>query len=393
MKQTDFLRDGIIRHCESLQIPGETVGHYRFAPRCKLTFWASAFVALSRFLFDDLDRLTGEERQGWIDYLRDGQDEATGLWIDPVFLSSERTSEKHSDQLLHWHSSTFILTALDILGGKPKYPIAAIHHLLTPQSMQRAIEQLPWKLTPWIVGNWTYDIGSLVGFDYKTTKNPANLEAMNAFFRWHEDHQLASTGWWDLTGTAPVTDQQYGGYHTLMVYWMYDREVPRPEAMIDSSLSIQDSAGHFGGGCCHDMDVIDAVVTLSRQYGIREDAVCSSMEKALAWILKLQHRDGGFRDHLGGARSEFGWKQCTSDPQGADPCSDYFRGFSLALINEVLPHLGWQGNSWQWRHHGSFGHGTRPKSLLWRPQVFTPVSSRVELEISRDEACIAGAKS
>jgi len=171
---------GVLRHCESLRVDGETYGMYRYSPICKPTYWASAFAALARNLFSDLDNLTGEQRRQWIDYLAGGQDEETGLYIDPVFKSAERISPQHTDKLLFWHSTTFILTAVEILGGKHAYPVRAVHDILTPDSMVACVEQLPWKLSPWVVGNWTYDIGCLVGHDYRVTENPANLAAMEA---------------------------------------------------------------------------------------------------------------------------------------------------------------------------------------------------------------------
>ncbi len=366
----DAIRDGVLAHCESLRVEGEPYGRYVYSPLCKPTYWASAFVALTRYLFGDLDSLSEDERRQWADYLAGGQDEATGLYIDPVFRSEERTSPNHTDELLFWHSTTFILTALDVLGGRPKLPIRACHDILTPDAMVRRIESLPWKLTPWVVGNWTYDIGSLVGFDHVVTGDAANLEAMGAFFAWHEANQDPETGWWDIVGGFPVHHQQYGGYHTLMAYWMYDREVPRPEAMIDSSLSIGAPEGHFGGGCCSDMDVTDTVCTLSQQYDVRRREVAEAMEKTLEWVLHMQKPRSGFLDYEPGKgekgkesfRDEFGWRQCRGEPGQPDPCSDMFRGFSLAVISEVLEGTGLERVPW--RHHGSYGHGVRPKSLL-----------------------------
>ncbi|MGC9454399.1 MAG: hypothetical protein ACP5HU_05995 [Phycisphaerae bacterium] len=362
-RKPEEVRDGVLKHCESLRVtePDAPYGMYRFSPHCKPTYWASAFVALTRYLFGDMNNLSDEQRSQWLQYLIDGQDEQTGLYIDPVFKSEERISEQHTDELLFWHSTTFILTAVDILGGRPKYPIPKVHDILTPEKMEQMLENLPWSVTPWVAGNWTYDIGCLVGHDYRATGNAANLEAMDAFFNWHEQRQNPETGWWDLVGGFPLTHQQYGGYHTLMVYWMYDREVPRPEAMIDSSLSLQTDEGHFGGGCCPDMDCIDAAVSLARQYDTRMKEVTASMEKALPWLLKQQLPGGGFIDTPEG-RDEFGWQQCKCEPGEADPCSDFFRGFSVALCAEVVEGTGLE--NLPWRHHGSYGHGVRPRKLL-----------------------------
>lgn len=355
-----IVRQGVLAHVESLR--AGSAGLYRYAKACEPTLWASAYAALVRFLYDDLDRMDAKERTAWAEYLEAGQDEETGLWIDPVFHPSERNSPQHTDELLHWHASTFIATAIRILGGSVRYPISATHDLLKPSRMREFIESLPWEVSPWVVGNWTYDIGCLLGHDHLVTGNAANLEAMHEFFDWHDRHQDSKTGWWDLKGGFGLNHQQYGGYHTLMVYWMFHRDVPRPEAMIQSSLSLQSREGHFGGGCCSDMDVVDATVSLSRQYNILETPVRVGMERALPWILDRQAISGGFRDYPKHGRSEFGWRQCQSEEGEADPCSDYFRSFSVALISEVVPGTGF--DQVPWRFHGQFGHGVRPPSLL-----------------------------
>jgi hypothetical protein len=319
-------------------------------------------VALVRNLYGDLDSLPPEQRNEWLDYLIAGQDEETGLYIDPIFKSEERTSAQHTDELLFWHSTTFILSAVKVLGGMPKYPVSAVHDILTPKRMVSFIERLPWEQSTWVVGNWTYGIGSLVAHDYGVTQEPANLEAMDAFFDWHDSHQLPDTGWWDLGGNQPVRHQQYGGYHTLMVYWMYDRPVRNPDKMIESTLSLQTPEGHFGGGCCEDMDAVDTAVSLCRQYGLCQGEVADAMARALPWLLEKQIPGGGFIDGEGVSRSEFGWKQCTAELSSADPCSDYFRSFSIALCSEVLP--GTELDQIPWRHHGTYGHGVRPRCLL-----------------------------
>lgn len=364
------LRAGILRYCESLRVKdAPNYGVYRFGRGKQPTYWASAFVAMTRYLMDDLDSLTGEQKSQWRQYLIDGQDEETGLYIDPTFKSAERLSAKHTDELLFWHSSTFIMTSVDLLGGVCKYPVNKTRQLFTPEGMRQFILGLPWKLNPWVAGNWTYDIGCLVGHDWRVTKNQSNLDAMDWFFDWMKENQNKQTGWWDIVGGHPISHQQYGGYHTLMVYWMFGREVPNPELMIDSSLSLQNKLGHFGGGCCPDMDCADAVVTLSRQYNIREKEVRAAMERLLPWTLHTWDRESGSfleydQDNSGvyGKRNEFGWVQCTTAENEPDPCSASFRGFTLACISEMVSGTGF--DKLPWKHHGSFGHCVRPKSLL-----------------------------
>jgi len=358
----DTLLQGLLNHQARLAVPEAGPGRYRYAEGCPPTLWASAYFALTRLLIDRIDRLPDNDRRAWAAYLADAQNEQTGLWIDPAFRPEDHHSQQHSDELLHWHSSTFIAGAIRALGGQVLHPIRVVHRLREPAAMRRWLEdELPWHLSAWVVGNWTYDLGCLMGVDHDVTGCGDNRAAMDVFFDWMDQHQLPETGWWDLRGDAGIGPQQYGGYHTLMVYWMYDRTPRHAEAMIDSSLSLQTEDGHFGGGCCPDMDVIDAAVTLCQQFNTRQREVAAAMQRALPGQLERWHPDGGFKNHDGG-RSEFGWSRCQAAPGEPDPCADLFRTFNLSLIGEVLPDTPWSGMTW--KHHRLYCHGVRPSALL-----------------------------
>ncbi len=86
------------------------------------------------------------------------------------------------------------------------------------------------------------------------------------------------------------------------------------------------------------------------------------MEKALPYVAGMQLPGGGFKDYPDSAHSVFGWQQCAVQAGEADPNSDYFRTFSLALISEVVPHTGME--RLPLKHHHSYGHGVRPRHLL-----------------------------
>ncbi|MFO7612866.1 MAG: hypothetical protein R6W99_10400, partial [Clostridia bacterium] len=223
-------------------------------------------------------------------------------------------------------------------------------------------DALPWK-DPWKVGNWTYDMGCIMGSDHLITGDRSNLEAMDAFFDWHDARTDPETGWWNIERDSELFRQQFGGYHTLMVYWMYGREVPDPEKMIVSSLKLQCKNGSYGNmGCCGDMDVIDSVVTLSRQYGICTKEVRESVGKFYPYLMSLLDCDGGFIGSPGEEHIDLGWKLHKGEKGRSDACSTYFRTFTLSLVNEILE-LEWLDDV-KWRHMDGFCHGRRPECLL-----------------------------
>ncbi len=358
------IQQRVLKYCKAMK--GSNSGHFKYSIDCPETVWASAFAALILNLIGQLKKMSEHEKSSWIRYFQSFQDEKTGYFLDPKYRDVDRKSLIHSNELFFAHSSTFIMGALVILGGKPIYPIKWVHEFREPIKMKKWIESRPWDVNPWVVGNWSYDMGCAMGMDYLVTKDERNLEAMDAYFEWYDKHQLKETGWWDLSGKAPVKYQQYGGSHILIVYYMFDRPIPMAERMIDSSLLLQSDDGMFaeerGGGCCQDMDVIDTLVSLGLAKGYKENNIRLALERALPAILCKQNVDGGFYDNLRRSRSEFGWKLCTSKAGESDLCSTLFQCFNIALIGEFLNNK--KIMSVTWHHHGTYCHCVRRKIKL-----------------------------
>lgn len=355
------IQEGALKYCNSMK--GYVSEHYRYSANCPETVWASSFAVLTLGLIGGLEKMSENEKNSWIKYLQSFQDKKTGFFLDPKFKDDDKKSLIHSNELLFAHSSTFIMGALVLLGGKPIYPIKWVHEFRNPIKMKKWIETRPWEINTWMVGNWSYDMGCAMGMDYLVTKDDRNLEGMDAYFEWYDEHQLKETGWWDLSGKAPISHQQYGGYHTLMVYRMFDRPIPLPERMIDSSLSLQSRDGMFveggGGGCCEDMDVIDTLVGLGQATDYRQEDIKESLLKALPPILSKQNSDGGFCDKLHAGRAEFGWKLCSAGPSVSDLCSTLFQCFNIALIGEFLGDKNIMDT--KWHHHTTYCHCVKKK--------------------------------
>ena len=361
LKSGKKIQEKIVKYCNSMK--GDKPGHYKYSAGCPQTLWASAFAVLILSFIGKLEEMSENEKSSWLKYIQSFQDEKTGFFLDPKFKDKDKRSLIHSNELLFAHSSTFVMGALVLLGGKPLYPIKWVHEFRDPMKMRKWIETRPWDISPWVVGNWSYDMGCAMGMDYLVTKDQRNLEGMDAYFKWHDKHQLKETGWWDLSGKAPVSKQQYGGYHVLMVYVMFDRPIPMADKMIDSSLSLESKDGMFvpggGGGCCQDMDVIDTLVTLGLATGYKHEQIKTALRKALPPILSKQNLDGGFYDTLRSSRSEFGWKLCSARAGISDLCSTLFQSFSIALIGDFLKDDKLMDVNWN--HHETYCHCVRKK--------------------------------
>ena len=339
---------------------------FKYAPNCPPTMWASAFAALSLAFLGEFENFSKETRTKWIKYLQSFQKEETGFFIDPVFNSKDRLSKNHTDELLFAHSSTFVMGALNRLGAKPLYPIRWTHKYHNPHEMEKWLASLDWHINAWVVGNWSYDIGCALGMDYLVTGKQGPLDGINAYFDWYDRNQNPQTGWWDIANNSPIMCQQYGGYHTLMVYWMFDRPVPKADKMIDTSLALQHQDGLFypegGGGCCQDMDCIDPLVNLGWATGYRTNDITKALGKSIEPMLGKYNPDGGVCDNPKFTRAEFGWQLCKAEPGQSDMCSAFFYPFTLILAAEFTKNS--QLLDTNWSHLETYCHCVKRKVYL-----------------------------
>ncbi len=358
LQSREFLLN-MLSYLEGLREKEKPYGQYRYGENTTKTYWSSAYVALLRSLFGELITLSYDEKDQWRNYLLDGQDEKTGLFIEPSMKKNDLTSNIHPISLINWHGSTFVNGAIHTLGGIPKYPITAISNLKEKGKMTEFLQKLPWE-NPWLAGNYTYDLGCLMGVDYQITGDIHNLDAMDEFFTWHEKYQNSENGFWDPNKTNNLASILYGGYHSLMVYWMFDKPIPYYEQMIKTAINVF-NLSKKSIGCCQDMDILDTAISLSRQHNTMENEVRIMANKLLPDLENLINSDGGICSQRLTSMSDFGWKNHMVNSGESALTSTYFTTFSLSLIEEIFE-IGLQDLGFH--HMDSYCHGTRPKNLL-----------------------------
>jgi len=352
-----------LKYCNSLR--GSKPWLYRYSKNCPETLWASAFAVLLLNLIGELSKISKKDKDGWIEYIQKFQDKKTGFFIDPKFIENDKRSAIHTSKHLFAHSSTFIMGALILLGGKPLYPIKWVHELKDSSKIKLWAENLPWDVSPWLAGNWIYDLGCSMGMDYFITKDKKNIKVMNTFFEWLDENQLEN-GWWSTKDGFSPYEEQHGGYHALMVYRMFERPIPRAKKMIESSIFLQLSDNMFaekgGGGSCEDMDVVDTLASLGMAMEYKREEIKDVFLRSLPSILSKQNFNGGFYDNLKRNRSEFKWKLCFARAGESDICSTLFYCFSIALIGEFL-----NDNkilNTKWHHHKIYCHCEKNKAKI-----------------------------
>ena len=219
------------------------------------------------------------------------------------------------------------------------------------------------------------------------------LNALHRLLDWLDAHQHPETGFWGIQEGASLLSGMAGAYHFLPYHFCLGRPFRFPEAMIKSTLSLQQPDGLFhpqgGGDTCLDVDAIDILVKCSRVTPHLADEVETSLKRACRSLLNNQAPDGGFcrarhrplppksrkrrlaeplgLDRLLGKPYApprelwhwAGWKKMPFDIRQSDLWSAWFRSFGVAVISARHPGIFSTDTNWVFRKIPALGwHNT-----------------------------------
>ncbi|MCK5758247.1 MAG: hypothetical protein KAH14_04065, partial [Clostridiales bacterium] len=162
------LKEGLKNFYKRREDINSSFGPHSFTPGLKPTYWASSYPAMLYSLIGILNEFSDEDKNSWLTYLQSGQNEITGFFNEPINSDNQPSGGTHKAEDILWHGATFIIGAMHVLGGKPIHPFSIINKYKKPGKMEEWLEGLDWT-NPWKVGNWTYDMGCIIGSDYEIT--------------------------------------------------------------------------------------------------------------------------------------------------------------------------------------------------------------------------------
>lgn len=307
----DPLRNQVLDWVEGLRIRTDPYGQYRMSTSTEGTIFSSCFAVFVRELLNDLDSITLEERQEWIDFIQSAQDRETGIFIDPSLKSEGKWTptigRRHDWGYVTWQLTTFCLSALRTLGAEPIFEMKFLDNWRDPRVVRSFLNSLNWEKGTWAAGNVAMFLGICLMMDSEIRVTNSDIDqekikndkiALEAFFQWHDENQDPRTGFWGTDRGTPYPVGLYGAMHQFLLYYYSNRSLKFSERIIDHSIKVQEKDGHFcpgsGGGGCEDYDVIDTIVSLSKDKSYRWDESESTLNRALAATLNSRGDDGGF---------------------------------------------------------------------------------------------------
>lgn len=291
-----FLKDRVLNWLQTMHNEDGPVWAYHMNVGSDITICTSCFAVFIHHLFNNLKNLSTDERSEWLNYLLSFQDEKTGLFIDPE--AKERVVDPtHDEEHLNRQLTTFCLSAIEALGGKPDYPLRFLDAWKDEAPLTSWLDNLDWE-NPWNSGNKVMFLAICFAYNYEHFGDDKSREALNVWFDWMDKHQNPKTGFWGTSRDSDYFVGMGGFYHQFLIYEYFDRKVLYGEQIVDRMLFLQQPDGLYfpgqGGGSCDDIDAISPLVHFYHKFNYRRDDIRVSLRRSLSAILKNQNSDGGF---------------------------------------------------------------------------------------------------
>lgn len=333
-----------LSYIEGMRVQGSPYGMYKYAG-CQRNpvLYASVFAALTRHLYGDLTRLTTQQRNEWIGYIKSFQCD-DGWFRDPA------VDCELADSVDWWgwqHLSFLTVMALTCLGGVADKEFK----FLEPFKNEAYIEK------------WFYDLH--ITQDPSPLLNAHLLLYVVSMLQYVRDYQCMEwadwavrkiiglldieqdpkTGCWCTANGRPdlINEGVKIAYH-FWVLFFYDKYlVKHLEAAIDSLLSTQNNFGGFdysvNSSACDDIDSIEPLCRMTKLTQYRKADIKTALCRAVPWVLANMNKDGGFVFKRGQAL-QYGHVKMYSGIGESNMFATWSRTLSLAYIGKCL------SNSW-----------------------------------------------
>jgi acetyltransferase-like isoleucine patch superfamily enzyme len=191
------------------------------------------------------------------------QDSQTGLFPDPH--QPPAPGQAMRDNGLAIYNVLSVGYAIEVLGGRPLYPISAVE--LPADALCEWLESLPWRERAWSAGAVIDSIGTALYFN---ARYHLTGRARETLFGWLALKQDRGTGVWGSSTAEQGWLQPVNGFYRLTrgTYAQFGLPVPNPERAIDTVLLNYRNYGGFSGAtytACNLLDTIHPLLLCLQQ--------------------------------------------------------------------------------------------------------------------------------
>ena len=182
------------------------------------------------------------------------QDPASGLFPDPFQPPAPGLALR--DNGLALYNVLSVGYAIELLGGRPLHPIAAVE--LDASELTGWLDGLDWRRRAWSAGATIDAIGTALCFN---ARNFATGRTRDTLFGWLALRQDRGTGLWGSPTPEEGLLQPVNGFYRLTrgTYAQWGVPVPLPERAIDSVLANHRAYGGFSGPIYTACNLLDTI--------------------------------------------------------------------------------------------------------------------------------------
>jgi hypothetical protein len=289
MLEFEKLKNDVLLWLDSLKVP-ESCCRYKFTAYADDTIFCTCFALFILDLFRETEKFSQQEKQDWISHIQSFQNKEHGCFEPAKYYHKDK--ERNRYQL-----TCFCLSALGILGVEPKLPLKFIEQWKTHDDVEQYLYDRGCQEGKPGSGNAAMFLAIFLTYEYERTKDSSLLDKINTWFEFHNKTQNRN-GLWGPDRKSHYLHGLQNGFHQLVVYFYWQREIPGFNRIIDIALVSQDRQGFFastpGGESCHDYDLVHILVTAHRITDYRKEEIEACLSKTFDAILSVRNNDGGF---------------------------------------------------------------------------------------------------
>jgi len=283
------LKRDVLGWLDSIRVPGNCY-RYGFHAHADDTIFCSCFALFILDLFKETEKFTTEERQCWISYIQSFQNKEQGYFEPEIF-------HHHDKERNRYQLTSFCLSAMGILGARPKYPLAFLRQWRSCDDIRTYLYEKGFHEGRPGSGNKAMFLAIFLTYEYERTRQEHLLDKLNAWFEVHNEAQNRN-GFWGEDMRSRYLHGLQNGFHQFIIYFYWQRKIPKLDNVVDIALSSQDRYGFFaptpGGDACHDYDAVHVLSMAHMTTDYRKKEIESCLSKASDALLSTQNGDGGF---------------------------------------------------------------------------------------------------
>lgn len=208
-----------------------------------------------------------QERASWVKTINMFQLPEGGFYQNPPF-------EAHSWQHATWRA----LVSLNMLGGKPRYPLAFLEPLKEVAIFREWVRS--HSCSSILIPHHRYTLGAFVLY-------AGGKELKEAFFSEIDSLQNPVTGFWPMTTGE---DNLSSTFLFSLLHLAFEREIPRMPRILDTIIAIQGTDGLFNKEdtlVFEDMDAAFLLNYISEQTGYRREDALNALRKMATSVRKF----------------------------------------------------------------------------------------------------------